>query len=74
MKAVFVHLDDQNPKIQEAITDVLKKASRVQTQDFIRLAGELGDKSAHPALCKSIRQYAMERFSAKADADGAIIE
>lgn len=74
LKAVFVHLDDQNPKIQEAVTNVLKKASRVQTQDFIRMAGELGDKSAHPALCKSIRQYAMERFSSKADADGAIIE
>ena len=48
---IFVHLDDQSTLIQEAISNVLRKAARVQTQDFIKHAAAMTQKSAHPALC-----------------------
>ena len=54
IKSIFVHVDDPNEAIQQAVTKVLHKACRVQTQQFIQLAGDISNKSAHPALCKAI--------------------
>ena len=62
IKQIMVHLDDQNPAVQEAISGVLKKAARVHTRDFIKIAREMGTKSAHPALCKSLHDYACETY------------
>ena len=45
IKNIFVHLDDQNDKIQQAVQQVLKKAARVQTHDFIRISQEIEGKS-----------------------------
>jgi hypothetical protein len=36
IKTIFVHLDDQSEVIQQAITSVLKKAARIQTNDFLK--------------------------------------
>lgn len=63
IKNIFVHLDDQNEEIQKAVVGVLRKASRVQTQIFIKLAKELEGKSAHPALCKSLHQFAIDKYT-----------
>ena len=61
IKTIFVHLDDQSEDIQKAITSVLKKAARVQTNDFIRQSEDFARKSARPALCKSLQDYAIAR-------------
>jgi len=45
-----------------AISNVLKKAARVQTNDFMRVALEAAEKSAHPATCKSLHDYAAETY------------
>lgn len=60
VKNILIHLDDQSPAIQEAVTAVLRKASRVQTKDFIQICTEFESKSAHPALVKSLIGYAQE--------------
>lgn len=41
---------------------MLKKAARVQTNDFVKLAQQLEEKSAHPGTCKSLRDYAVETY------------
>lgn len=42
--------------------NVLKKAARVQTHDFIRISQELEQKSVHPGVCRGLRDYAMETY------------
>ena len=37
VKTIFVHLDDQNEKIQQAVISLLKEAMKIQTDDFIRV-------------------------------------
>jgi len=63
VKAVFIHLDDPNEAIQEAITKVLKKAARCQTRDFLEVAEECYEKHSHPVLCKNLMDYARENFA-----------
>jgi hypothetical protein len=58
VKNIFIHLDDQNEAIQKAIMAVLRKAVRVQLPDFIAVAREMENKSAHPALVKSLLDFA----------------
>lgn len=58
IKTIFIHLDDQNEKIQQAIVSVLRKASRVQRPDFIQQCREFEKKSVHPALVKSLMDFA----------------
>jgi hypothetical protein len=41
VKTIFIHLDDQNEQVQKGVLEVLKKASRVQTSDFIQIAREM---------------------------------
>ena len=60
VKTIFVHLDDQNDKIQQAVISLLKEAMKVQTDDFIRVAQDQESKSAHPALVKSLLDHARE--------------
>lgn len=37
VKNILIHLDDQNEAIQKAITSVLRKAARVQSDDFVKI-------------------------------------
>jgi hypothetical protein len=60
VRNVFIHLDDQNQEIQRAIMEVLKLASRVQTEKFIEIAEDQQQKFAHPALCKALIEFARE--------------
>jgi dynein assembly factor 5, axonemal len=58
IKAVFIHLDDPSTEIQKRITSVLEKGSRVQTEDFLRIADECLSKHSHPVLVKNLIDYA----------------
>ena len=40
MKSIFIHLDDPNVDIQNAIYETLKAASRIHTATFISVARE----------------------------------
>ena len=62
IKTIFIDLDDQSEEIQKAVASVLRKAARVQTKDFIFQAEEFERKSSHPALCKSLLDYARETY------------
>ena len=63
LKTIFIHLDDQNEKIQQAILVVLRKACRVQKRDFITIARDFENKCAHPALCKSLLDFATDEVN-----------
>lgn len=44
---------------------MLKKAARVQSQDFVKITQQLEEKSMHPGVCKSLRDYAIETYMTK---------
>lgn len=44
---------------------MLKKAARVQSQDFVKVSQQLEDKSMHPAVIKSLRDHAIETYMQK---------
>lgn len=44
VKQIFIHIDDPNQQIQNAIVSVLQKATRVQTDDFISIARDSESK------------------------------
>lgn len=58
IKAILIHLDDPNQDIQRAITKVLEKGCRVQTDDFLRIADAALAKQSHPLLVKNLIEYA----------------
>ena len=60
IKTIFIHLDDNNENIQKAVVSVLKKASRILTQEFVKVAREMEGKSSHPALCQALLDYATD--------------
>ena len=62
VKQIFIHLDDQSLEIQKAITTVLQKAARVQTDDFIEIAEDCASKFAHPVLCQNLAQHARDTY------------
>lgn len=65
IKTIFIHIDDPSQTIQDAIMKVLRIAATKQTMDFINVARDQERKSAHPALCKSLAEYAQEILSKK---------
>jgi hypothetical protein len=60
IKTIFVHLDDPSEVLQQAVITVLEKAARVQTEEFIVQSADFARKSARPALCKSLTDYAQK--------------
>ena len=60
VRNIFIHLDDSNPQVSDAITKVLKKAATKHTQQFIEIANDCQMKSPHPLLCKNLETYARE--------------
>lgn len=59
VKTIFIHLDDNNEKIQKAVIAVLMKASRTEKDTFINLAREFEGKSSNPHLCKVVLDHAL---------------
>merc|ERR1712078_485900 len=50
LRTLFVHLDDPNPEIQQAIFGVLQVAVRQNYETFLHEAQAAGAKSTHPRL------------------------
>lgn len=65
VKTIFIHLDDSNEKIQQAVVEVLKRASRKQTSEFLTICREFENKSSHPALVQSLYSYATDEIVIK---------
>merc|ERR1711865_988261 len=66
--ALFVHLDDPNPEIQEGIYGVLQAAVH---QDYVTFAAEAKTavaKSAHPRQCEELLRLAQSLQQAQLDA------
>ena len=64
VKQIFIHLDDPNQQIQQAINKVLQKAARVQTDKFLQIAESSKSTFSHPVLCQNLIDYAKEKHSA----------
>ena len=60
IKQIFIHIDDPNTQIQNAITALLQKACTKQTDDFIAIARENETKFQHALLVKSCLDFALE--------------
>lgn len=58
VKTIFIHLDDSNKDVKDAIYKVLQKASRIQTKDFIFQCEEAERKYGSPILCQNLAAYA----------------
>ena len=60
IKQIFIHIDDPNTQIQNAITSLLQKGCTVQTEDFIEIARENETKFQHALLVKNCLDFAIE--------------
>jgi len=58
IRTLFVHLDDPNPQIQQAIYAVLESAAHHDHATFAREAQVAGAKSSHPRLCEELGRLA----------------
>jgi len=65
VKQIFIHIDDPNQQIQQAIVQVLAKASRVQTDDFIEIARDCETKFSHTVLVKNLLEGAIALKNSK---------
>lgn len=54
VRNIFIHIDDPNSKIQDAITAVLQKAATKHNEQFIEISIECQAKSANVLLCKNL--------------------
>ena len=60
IKQIFIHIDDPNTQIQNAITSLLQKACTKQTEDFIAIARENESKFQHAVLVKNLLDFSIE--------------
>merc|ERR1719240_783063 len=69
LRTLFVHLDDPNPEIQQAVYGVLEAAVH---QDFATFASEAktaAAKSAHPRMCEELLRLSQTLQKASLDAE-----
>ena len=62
IKQIFIHIDDPNQAIQQAIVKVLEKAGRVQTSDFLEIARDCETKFSHAVLVKNIIEHVEKTY------------
>lgn len=60
MKQIFVHLDDGNEEVRKAVAEVLKKASRIRTATFLKVAGDAASMAQHTLSFKDVGDWVME--------------
>ena len=60
IKQIFIHIDDPNNAIQQAIVKVLEKAGRVQTEAFLEIARDCESKFSHAVLVKNIIDHVLK--------------
>ena len=65
IKQIFIHIDDPNPAIQQAIVSLLEKSCRVQTDDFIEIARDYETKCSHTVLVKNLLEFAVKHRNSR---------
>jgi len=68
LRTLFVHLDDPNPEIQQAIYGVLESAVHQDYSVFAKEARIAAGKSAHPRMCEELLRLAESLQKADLDA------
>lgn len=68
IKQIFIHIDDPNQQIQQAIVKVLEKGCRVQTEDFIEIARDYESKASHTILVKNLVEFSVNQRNKNAAA------
>ncbi|CEM35003.1 unnamed protein product [Vitrella brassicaformis CCMP3155] len=58
LQTLFIHLDDPNAAIQDAVADVLKAAMKHNTEAFLKEVRAAAPKSAHPRRCEELLRSA----------------
>merc|ERR1712188_233496 len=67
LRTLFVHLDDPNPEIQQAIYGVLEAAVHQDYAAFIAEAKAAAAKSAHPRMCEELLRLSQSLQKASLD-------
>ena len=62
IKGVFIHLDDQNEEVRNAIYKVLKKGCRIRPDTFMEIAYDCQQRFTHTMLCKNLCDYCKETY------------
>jgi len=69
LRTLFVHLDDPNPEIQQAIYGVLEAAVHQDFATFSAEAKTAAAKSAHPRMCEELLRLSQTLQKASLDAE-----
>ena len=59
IKQIFVHLDDGNENVRKAVAEVLKKASRIRTSTFLKIAGDAAAMGQHHSAYKEVGDWVL---------------
>ena len=60
IKQLFIHIDDPNTSIQNAVVKVLEKAMHKQTDRFLEVARESETKFQHTILVKNLLEQCVK--------------
>lgn len=59
VKQIFVHLDDNDKKVRSAVAELLKKASRIRTANFLKIAGDAAAMAQKTESFKDVGDWVM---------------
>jgi hypothetical protein len=62
IKGIFIHLDDNNDDVRQAVTKVLKKSCRINPETFLEVAIDSQARFTHSILCKNLVDYCKENY------------
>lgn len=62
IKGVFIHLDDTNEEVRNAISKVLKKGARINPETFMEIAVDCHSRFSHTILVKNLIDYCRETY------------
>lgn len=62
IKGVFIHLDDNNDEVRQAVVKVLKKGSRINPDTFLEIAVDCQSRFTHQILCKNLVDHCRDTY------------
>lgn len=62
IKGVFIHLDDNNEAVREAIAKVLRKSCRINPQTFLEVAVDCHSRFTHQVLVKNLIDFCKNTY------------
>lgn len=62
IKGIFIHLDDNNNDVREAISKVLMKSARINPKTFLEIAIDAQARFTHQSLCKSLVDHCRQTY------------